>query len=173
MTRGYISSIIKHMLRLIIALLLIISYPTLLFAHPEGTGQHVVEAYRIEGEPPQIDGVLDDTVWERAASRSGFIQLEPARGLPQRMTQNSVSLTMSIISMSHSDVTMPCQTQIVNRMTRRGDVYASDVISFFIDPHHDHRTGYKFATNPAGVQSDNYRYEDTQRDSNWKGIWWV
>ena len=60
------------MLRLIIVLLLIISYPTLLFAHPEGTGGHVVEAYRIEGEPPQIDGVLDDTVWERAASRSGF-----------------------------------------------------------------------------------------------------
>ena len=58
-------------------------------------------------------------------------------------------------------------------MTRRGDVYASDVISFFIDPHHDHRTGYKFATTPGGVQSDNYRYEDTQRDSNWKGIWWV
>ena len=63
--------------------------------------------------------------------------------------------------------------KIINRMTRRGDIYASDVISFFIDPHHDHRTGYKFATNPAGVQSDNYRYEDTQRDSNWKGIWWV
>ena len=173
MTRGYISSIIKHMLRLIIALLLIISYPTLLFAHPEGTGQHVVEAYRIEGEPPQIDGVLDDTVWERAASRSGFIQLEPARG-----TAATDDTEFRIAYDVHNIyVAFRCYDaepdKIVNRMTRRGDVYASDVISFFIDPHHDHRTGYKFATNPAGVQSDNYRYEDTQRDSNWKGIWWV
>ena len=71
-----------RMLRLIIVLLLSISYPTFLFAHPEGTGKHVIEAYRIEGEPPQIDGVLDDTVWQQAAPRSGFIQLEPARGVP-------------------------------------------------------------------------------------------
>ena len=68
--------------RLIIVLLLTISYPTLLFAHPEGTGEHVIQAYRIEGEPPQIDGVLNDAVWQQAEPRSGFIQLEPARGTP-------------------------------------------------------------------------------------------
>ena len=51
-----------------------------LFAHPEGTGEHVSEAYRIEGELPQIDGVLDDAVWQQAEPRSGFIQLEPDRG---------------------------------------------------------------------------------------------
>ena len=68
--------------RLIIVLLLIISYPTLLLAHPEGTGDHVVAAHRIVGEPPQIDGILDDAAWQKAEPRSGFIQLEPARGNP-------------------------------------------------------------------------------------------
>ena len=161
------------MLRLIIVLLLTISYPILLFAHPEGTGKHVVEAYRIEGEPPQIDGVLDDAVWQQAAPRSGFIQLEPTRGTPAT-DDTEFRIAYDVHNLY---VAFRCYDaepgKIVNRMTRRGDVYASDVISFFIDPHHDHRTGYKFATNPAGVQSDNYRYEDTQRDSNWKGIWWV
>ena len=159
--------------RLIAVLLLFLSYSTLLFAHPEGTGQHVVTAYRIEGEPPQIDGVLEDTVWQQAAPRSDFIQLEPARGAPAtddtefRIAYDAYNLYVAFRCYDAEP------DKIVNRMTRRGDVYASDVISFFIDPHHDHRTGYKFATNPAGVQSDNYRYEDTQRDSNWKGIWWV
>ena len=144
-----------------------------LFAHPEGTGEHVIQAYRIEGEPPQIDGVLDDAVWQQAAPRSGFIQLEPTRGAPAT-DDTEFRIAYDVHNLY---VAFRCYNaepdKIVNRMTRRGDVYASDVISFFIDPHHDHRTGYKFATNPAGVQSDNYRYEDTQRDSNWKGIWWV
>ena len=159
--------------RLIIVLLLSISYPILLFAHPEGIGEHVIEAYRIEGEPPQIDGVLDDVVWQQAEPRSGFIQLEPDRGtLATDDTEFRIAYDVHNLY-----VAFRCYDaepdKIVNRMTRRGDVYASDVISFFLDPHHDHRTGYKFATNPAGVQSDNYRYEDTQRDANWKGIWWV
>jgi len=144
-----------------------------LFAHPEGTGEHVVNAYRIGGEPPQIDGVLDDAVWQQAEPRSGFIQLEPDRGtLATDDTEFRIAYDVHNLYIAFRCYDAE-PDKIVNRMTRRGDVYASDVISFFIDPHHDHRTGYKFATNPAGVQSDNYRYEDTQRDSNWKGIWWV
>ena len=168
-----VSTIIKRMLKLIAVLLLSITYPTFLYAHPEGTGKHVVEAYRIEGEPPRIDGILGDAVWQQAKARSGFLQLEPARGMPAT-DDTEFRIAYDVHNLY---VAFRCYdaepAKIVNRMTRRGDVYASDVISFFIDPHHDHRTGYKFATNPGGVQSDNYRYEDTQRDSNWKGIWWV
>ena len=40
--------------KLVVALLLFITYPLLLFAHSEGMGEHVIEAYRIEGEPPQM-----------------------------------------------------------------------------------------------------------------------
>ena len=161
------------MLRFVIVFLLFISYPILLFAHPEGVGEHTVAAYRIEGEPPQIDGLLDDAVWHRAAPRSGFIQLEPTRGA-SATDDTEFRIAYDVYNIY---VAFRCYDaepdKIVNRMTRRGDVYASDVISFFLDPHHDHRTGYKFATTPGGIQSDNYRYEDTQRDSNWKGIWWV
>ena len=161
------------MLKLVAALLLFIAYPLYLFAHPEGMGEHVIEAYQIVGEPPQIDGILDDAVWQHTEPRSGFIQLEPSRGNPATDdTEFRIAYDVHNIY-----VAFRCYdaepNKIINRMTRRGDLYDSDVISFFIDPHHDHRTGYKFATNPAGVQSDNYRYEDTQRDSNWKGIWWV
>ncbi len=161
------------MLRFIFILLLFISYPIFLLAHPEGIGEHVIEAYRIKGEPPEIDGVLNDAIWQQAEPRSGFIQLEPARGALAtddtefRIAYDAYNLYVAFRCYDAEP------DKIVNRMTRRGDVYASDVISFFIDPHHDHRTGYKFATTPGGVQSDNYRYEDTQRDSNWKGIWWV
>ena len=161
------------MLRFVYVLLLTISYPILLFAHPEGTGEHIVEAYRIEGEPPHIDGLLNDAVWHEAQACSDFIQLEPPRGA---LTTDDTEFRIAY-DVHNIYVAFRCYDaepdKIINRMTRRGDIYASDVISFFIDPHHDHRTGYKFATTPGGVQSDNYRYEDTNRDANWKGIWWV
>ncbi len=169
----YVSAIIGRMFRFVIVLLVSISYPILLFAHPEGVGEHTVDAYRIEGEPPIIDGLLNDAVWYQAQPCSDFIQLEPTRGFPATDdTEFRIAYDVHNIYVAFRCYdTEP--DKIVNRMTRRGDIYASDVISFFIDPHHDHRTGYKFATTPGGVQSDNYRYEDTQRDANWKGIWWV
>lgn len=145
----------------------------LLFAHQEGTGEHVVLAYRIAGEPPHIDGKLDDTVWQHAEPVRGFVQLEPARG---EAATDDTEFRIAYDA-HHLYVAFRCYDaepkKVINRITRRGDVYESDVIAFFLDPHHDHRTGYKFATTPGGVQSDNYRYEDTRRDSNWKGIWWV
>ncbi len=156
-----------------IFILLSLLYPMLLFAHQEGTGEHVVSAYRIAEEPPHIDGKLDDTVWQHAEPVRGFVQLEPARG---EAATDDTEFRIAYDA-HHLYVAFRCYDaepkKVINRITRRGDVYESDVIAFFLDPHHDHRTGYKFATTPGGVQSDNYRYEDTRRDSNWKGIWWV
>ena len=156
-----------------ILLLLILAYPLHLFAHSEGMAEHIIEAYQITGEPPQIDGVLDDNVWQHAPSGRGLVQLEPARGHPATEdTEFRIAYDVHNLYVAFRCYDSEPE-KIVNRMTRRGDIYASDVVSFFLDPHHDHRTGYKFATNPAGVQNDNYRYEDTRRDRNWKGIWWV
>ena len=154
------------MSKFVAALLLFIAYPLLLFAHPEGLGEHVIEAHRIVDEPPQIDGILDDAVWQHAEPRSGFIQLEPARG-SAATDDTEFRIAYDVHNLY---VAFRCYDAEPNKIINRDDTarrhLCSDVISFFIDPHHDHRTGYKFATNPAGVQSDNYRYEDTQRDSN-------
>ena len=131
MTTQHVLTIIRGMPRFALVLLLFISYPILLFAHPEGAGEHIVEAYRIEGEPPQIDGLLDDAVWHQAQPRDGFIQLEPARGAPATDdTEFRIAYDVHNIY-----VAFRCYDaepdKIVNRMTRRGDIYASDVISFF------------------------------------------
>ncbi|MCH8291646.1 carbohydrate binding family 9 domain-containing protein [Candidatus Poribacteria bacterium] len=148
--------------------------PNLSWAHNEGFGQHVIEAYRLEDvPPPKIDGRLDDPVWHHPKSIHGFIQLEPERAKPA-----TDDTTVYIAYDRHNlYIAFQCDDaepdKIVNRLARREQVFDSDLISFFIDPLHDHRTGYKFATTPAGVQNDDYRYEDTKRDRNWKGIWWV
>ena len=149
-------------------------FPSLLWGHTDGLGSHVITAYRLEDIPsPKIDGRLDDPAWNAATPISGFIQLEPRRGEPA--TDDTV--TYIAYDRHNLYVAFRCYDsepdKIVNRITRRGGIYDSDFISFFIDPHHDHRTGYKFGTTPSGIQEDNYRYDDTQIDGSWYGIWWV
>ena len=147
-----------------------------LCAHEPGSAKYVVEAYRLEpGVPaPQIDGKLDDPAWQKAKPISGFIQLVPDRAKP------ATDDTAFYIAYDphHLYVAFRCYDaepdKVVNRIVRRGgNIYDSDVISFFMDPHHDHRTGYKFATTPGGVQSDAYRFDDIRSDSSWRGIWWL
>ena len=147
-----------------------------LCAHDPGSAKYVVEAYRLEpGVPaPQIDGKLDDPAWQKAKPISGFIQLVPDRAKP------ATDDTAFYIAYDphHLYVAFRCYDaepdKVVNRIVRRGgNIYDSDVISFFMDPHHDHRTGYKFATTPGGVQSDAYRFDDIRSDSSWRGIWWL
>ncbi len=156
---------------MILALLLL---PTLLWGHTDGLGSHVITAFRLEAiPPPTIDGRLDDPAWSAAPPISGFIQLEPKRGAPA--TDDTVAY---IVYDDHNlYVAFRCYDsepdKIVSRVTRRGNIYVSDLISFFIDPHHDHRTGYKFGATPSGIQDDNYRYDDTRIDGSWRGIWWV
>ena len=145
-----------------------------LHAHPSGVGSHVVEAYRIESEdPPRIDGRLDDAVWQRAHPVRGFIQLEPVRAVP------ATDDTEFYIAYDPHNlyIAFRCYDAephlIVNRVARREQVWSSDLISFYIDPHHDHRTGYSFVATPGGVQQDAYRFDDSNRDTSWRGIWWV
>ena len=155
---------------------LLILFAGVLYAHQPGSAKYIVEAYRLEpGVPaPKIDGKLDDPAWQKAKPISGFIQLVPDRAKP------ATDDTAFYIAYDphHLYVAFRCYDaepdKVVNRIVRRGgNIYDSDVISFFMDPHHDHRTGYKFATTPGGVQSDAYRFDDIRSDSSWRGIWWL
>ena len=156
--------------------ILLLLFTGTLCAHEPGSAKYVVEAYRLEpGVPaPKIDGKLDDPAWQKAKPVSGFIQLVPDRAKP------ATDDTAFYIAYDphHLYVAFRCYDaepdKVVNRIVRRGgNIYDSDVISFFMDPHHDHRTGYKFATTPGGVQSDAYRFDDIRSDSSWRGIWWL
>ena len=155
-------------------ILVTLSWPINLLAHKTGLGHHQLKAYRVgQDSPPVIDGKLKDPIWKLAEPINNFIQIRPDRKQPAtedtevRVVYDKYNLYIGVRCYDSSP------NKIVNRLTRRDQMWSSDNIAFFIDPYHDHRTGYKFATTPSGVQNDDYRYEDVRRDSNWRGIWWV
>ena len=47
----------------------------------------------------------------------------------------------------------------------------SDWISIALDSFHDHKSGYVFVVNAAGVQVDAMIYDDSDYDGDWNAIW--
>ena len=101
-----------------------------------------------------LDGVLDDEVWELAQSGWGFRQAEP-----DRWTEASVP---SVFKVLYDDealyVGMACweddMARVARRLSRRDNIESSDFVSFYIDPYHDRLTGYNFRITADGVIAD-------------------
>ena len=153
---------------------ILFSLASSLYAHEADLGHYVARAHPLgEIPPPNIDGILTDTAWQKASPVSGFVW----KDTPDKPASEETVVYIAY-DRHHLYVGFRCYDsephKIVNRITRRGgDVFYSDVISFFIDPYHDHRTGYKFVCTPGGVKDDNYRYNDSEVDLTWEGVWWV
>ena len=61
--------------------------------------------------------------------------------------------------------------EIVTRVSRRDSGSDADSISVYLDPRHDHLTGFRFSVSAAGVQRDAIIYQDDRTDSDWDTVW--
>ncbi len=122
---------------------------------------------------PVIDGVLDDEVWETAATVEGFVQFVPQFGAPSPFrTVVLVGYTSEALF-----VAFRCFDSDPGRIaaavtSRDGDLEDDDSVTVLLDTNHDRRTAYYFATNTLGVQldgkvADNGRTVDDKWDATW------
>ena len=132
-----------------------------------------LKAYRISGEPPRLDGRIDDEPWLAAQAIDDFTQQEPDNMTAPR--------ERTVVQVAYDDrylyIAVRCYTQdpatISAGLGRRGSIPASDRITIALDPRHDHLTGYAFSTNPSGVQHDYSLFNDTREDGDFEAIWEV
>ena len=134
--------------------------------------QPELAAYHMSsGERIVVDGVLDDDVWQNTASGYGLLEHDP-----ERRTEASVP-TVFKIAYDHEALYLAAACwendvdDISRRFSRRDDIQNSDFISFYVDPYHDHLSGYNFRVTADGVQADHYLYEDVGRDTDWNAVW--
>ena len=122
---------------------------------------------------PRIDGRLDDDIWKRAPSFSGFTQDSPNDGEPateETSVQFAYDEDALYVAMAlHSDPDL-----VVDYLTRRDRTHAADRFRIEIDTHHDRQTAYMFELSAAGVQRDGHVTKngdgfDSNRDAVWEG----
>ena len=108
-------------------------------------------------ETVQVDGVLDEAVWARAARLTGFSQYQPVDSRPaEERTEVFVWYGPTAIYFGirayepHGDVV---------RATRadRDNISSDDQVQILLDTYNDRRRAFLFGVNPFGVQQDGIR----------------
>ncbi len=104
--------------------------------------------------PPEIDGVLDDPVWERARGYSDFKSFVPDYGgLPKEKT-----IVYSAYDGDNLYFAFKCYEsqpgKIIGTIGKRDTIITEDVVGLLIDSHHDGQNAYFMVVNPLGIQQD-------------------
>jgi len=123
-------------------------------------------------ESIEIDGVIDEAEWQDAQVFTGFIQRQPVEGAKvEYETEVRVLFGDGSIWVA-ARMWDDTPQSIATRLTRR-DSFGGPFDAFGIqfDPNSDHLTGYNFGISAAGVQSDQYIFNDDQRDNAWDAVW--
>jgi len=123
------------------------------------------------GEPPDIDGVVEDDEWAGAARATVFVQFEPRRGEPA--TKRTEAFVF--YDAGHLYVAFRCwddEPLTARRTQRDGSLFSDDSVAILIDTFHDRQTAYYFVTNPLGTQEDGRLADDgRQGDTTWDAAW--
>ena len=142
-------------------------------AQAEQDGRPTVEAVRmVGGERIELDGILDEDVWERAEPATNFIQQDPDFGQPAT-EQTEVRVVFDRERLYIGVIAYDSEPDKVRGIQRRRDEYLSsdDRFMWVLDPYFDARSGYFFEINPSGLMGDSLMGSGTRGGRAWDGIW--
>ena len=117
-------------------------------------------------QPPNLDGRLDDAVWETATYIDDFVQIAPVEGAPGTeetevwMAYDRDNLYFAF----HAHYTDPGMIR-ANRADR-DEIGGDDRMSVLFDPFLDQQRAYQFSVNAYGVQSDELVNADGSRGAS-------
>lgn len=123
-------------------------------------------------DPVEIDGVINESAWEQAAS----MELNYVTW-PDENTQAPVQTTVRYFDNGDTlfiafDAKDPSPDDIRAFYKDRDRIWQDDMVGVKLDPYNDHRLVFQFFVNPFGVQMDSTENVVTNRESNaWDGIW--
>ncbi len=133
----------------------------------------VATAVRVNGTPPQLDGILDDDIWKTAPLHEGFRQRDPDEGEPasQRTTFQVAYDDEAVYFAVMCYDTEP--DKIVSRLVRRDDYVESDKVQIILDPHYNRQRGFSFTIYPSGAVIDGITGGGGPDGWNnaWDGVW--
>lgn len=119
-----------------------------------------------------VDGELDEDIWQEALSVSLDIVNSPWNNLPSpvkteaKLIENGDYLYVAFIAYD------PEPEKIQGFLGDRDTKWFDDIVGIKLDTHNNRRLNYEFFVNPFGVQNDATFNEITGKaNSLWDGIW--
>ena len=125
-------------------------------------GQLAVAVPRSEAPVVEIDGVLDEPVWQTAARLTGFSLYSPIDGRSaEQRTEVRVFYSPAAIFFGVRAEAAPGTVRA--SMANRDQLGSEDTITIFLSTYNDARQALVFSVNPFGVQSDGTLVEGAQQ----------
>jgi hypothetical protein len=124
------------------------------FCFADNHSTREVRAVKVD-QAPQIDGSVDEPVWQSAKPATDFVQQDPEFGAPSteptevRILFDSKNLYFGIICHDRE----PDKIR-VTQSRRDGNLQDDDSIQIVLDTFKDNQNGFVFGTNPTGVEYD-------------------
>jgi hypothetical protein len=122
--------------------------------------------------PPEIDGRLDDPIWQSAGRLGPLTQVVPIEGgEPTERTEVLLAYGPDAFYLAVRAYDREPEKLIASAMRRDASLTSDDRITFLIDTFHDHRNAYLFSTNPNGARFDGILENNSTFRTPWDGIW--
>ena len=139
----------------------------------DDNGQATVRAVRIE-QPINLDGRLDDAIYEITPPIDGFIQQEPKPGAPaSEETQAWVFYDDRNIYVAARCWDSHPERMVMTEMRRdQNNITQNESFTAVFDTFLDRRNGFFFQTSPLGALRDQ-AIVDNQLNVSWNTVWRV
>lgn len=137
----------------------------------QATSKKAYEATKIP-KAPQIDGILNDEVWENIPVTGNFVQIEPGDGNPERKTHQTfvkIAYDDEAIYIAASMMDNAPET-IFRQFTQRDNLGQSDFFLIDINTYNDGENQTRFIVTSAGALAD-ARMTGENEDYNYNVVW--
>ena len=119
-----------------------------------------------------IDGVLDEAVWQESPGIKNLTQVDPHPGEPPtEATRIWLAYTPEALYIAVRCEDREPKRIVATEMRRDPILMDNDNIEIILDTYHDHRNAYFFSTNPVGALVDGRVTENQEAALEWDGIW--
>ncbi len=138
------------------------------------------------GTTVRLDGQLTEPFWQSVPAATDFRQREPAVGQPAtgttvvRVVIDGTTVYVGILARDSQPEKVIARILQRDQVVRVSDFQpglqyrGDDVVAILLDPMHDRRSAYLFATNANGAEFDALVSNDGQEtNADWRGVWQV
>ncbi|AYO57449.1 hypothetical protein CO230_04515 [Chryseobacterium sp. 6424] len=124
-------------------------------------------------EVPKIDGVLDEDIWQQAATAENFVERRPNNGRAEsdlfkskvKILYDDTGIYFGATLYDHEPA------KIAKELTERDNIENDDIFGVTINGYNDHQQSLEFLLTPAGVQADAKITTDFGEDFSWNAVW--
>ncbi len=139
----------------------------------DAAGGATIRAVRVS-ERPQLDGVLDESIYETITAITGFIQQAPDEGAPAtEKTEAWITFDQANLYVAARIWNSAPESDWVANELRRDtrQLRQNDTFAVVLDTFYDRRNAVAFYTNPLGAIADFALTNEGNPNSDWNPVW--